>query len=207
MRLRRGREAHIKNIQGHRLSRQTKKEQHTVYIPNKYISPKKTIGNALSSIYGIGPKRASAVCSAIGVAYGGRILKLSQVQLSNATKHISDNYVVGSSLKRHVHADIQGLIEMRSYRGIRHQNHLPVRGQRTHTNAQTRKRWSYQDGNSRFGRVFSQPRKSNVRTRRVCFNKPRAQPVSAQTRSTRAKKTKKGTKFLVNDNIVHMEGD
>jgi small subunit ribosomal protein S13 len=113
-----------------------------VYILNKYVSPKKTIGNALTNIYGLGHKRALAICAAIGIAFGARSLKLTSLQIFEICKHIAHRYAVGSDLKKKVYSNIRALIRARSYRGIRHQNNLPVRGQRTHTNAQTRRRWS-----------------------------------------------------------------
>lgn len=111
-----------------------------VYILNKFISPKKTIGNALTNIYGIGPKRAKAVCAAIGVSTNTRTHQLTTLAVHSITTYISNNYVVSAALRRVVHTNIQNLIKIHCYKGFRHQNHLPVRGQRTHTNAQTRKR-------------------------------------------------------------------
>jgi len=114
-----------------------------VHILNKYISPKETIGNSLTKIYGIGQKRSYDVCAAVGVARGARIALARPTTVTEISREIMSKYEIGSSLKKRVYSDIQALTKMRSYRGVRHQNHLPARGQRTHTNAQTRKRWSF----------------------------------------------------------------
>lgn len=111
-----------------------------IHILNKYISPKKTIIAALTTIYGIGVKRALGACGAIGISFKDRSHKLTPSLIAELNRHILNKFVIGSSLKRHIHGNIQSLIKIRSYRGIRHQNKLPARGQRTHTNAQTRKR-------------------------------------------------------------------
>lgn len=110
-----------------------------VYIYNKYISPKKTINIALTNIYGIGKKRALDITKMLGINPNIRFGKITKTQLSKITKYISKEYIVGSFLRQEVTENIKKYIKIRHYKGLRHRMKLPVRGQRTHTNAQTRK--------------------------------------------------------------------
>ena len=114
-----------------------------VYISNKKIPPQKPIHNALTHIYGIGRKKASEITDHLCINPSSRFHELTSTQISKITKHITSiNFPskVGSLLQKNVNANIKRYIKIRSYRGLRHRNSLPVRGQRTHTNAKTQKR-------------------------------------------------------------------
>ena len=94
---------------------------------------------ALTYIFGIGRTRALATLKATGVSGDTRVKDLSEDDLVKLREHIEGNYRVEGDLRREVQADIRRKIEIGSYQGIRHRRGLPVRGQRTHTNARTRK--------------------------------------------------------------------
>ena len=114
-----------------------------VYIFNKKIPPRKPIHNALTHIYGIGSRKASEIANHLCINAASRFHKLTSTQISKITKHITSvnfSSKVGSLLQKNVNENIKRYIKIRSYRGLRHRNSLPVRGQRTHTNAQTQKK-------------------------------------------------------------------
>jgi len=112
-----------------------------VYLFNRHITPKKPIKTALTSIYGIGPKRALEITDNLCINPNLRFYKLKLTQISRICKLITSSYTVGSFLQKEIRENIKRSIRIRSYKGIRHKNCLPVRGQRTHTNAQTQKRF------------------------------------------------------------------
>jgi small subunit ribosomal protein S13 len=99
----------------------------------------KRVEIALTYIYGIGRKLASDIIKATGVNPDTRVKDLTEDDISKIREEIDHNYVVEGDLRRDVAMDIKRLIEIGSYRGIRHRRGLPVRGQRTKTNARTRK--------------------------------------------------------------------
>lgn len=105
-----------------------------VDIPND-----KRVEIALTSIYGIGSTRAQATLLATGVDPNVRVKDLSEVQLVAIREYIESNFRVEGDLRREVTSDIRRKVEISSYQGIRHRRGMPVRGQRTHTNARTRK--------------------------------------------------------------------
>ena len=88
---------------------------------------------------GIGRKSASDIIKATGVNPDTRVRDLSEDDVSKLREYIDHNYTVEGDLRRDVAYDIKRLIEIGSYRGVRHRKGLPVRGQRTKTNARTRK--------------------------------------------------------------------
>ena len=94
---------------------------------------------ALTYIYGIGRTRAQETLAATGVSPDVRVRDLSEDDLVKLRDHIDGNFKVEGDLRREVAADIRRKIEIGCYQGIRHRRGLPVRGQRTHTNARTRK--------------------------------------------------------------------
>lgn len=94
---------------------------------------------ALTYIYGIGLSRAQAVCSDTGVSPDTRVRSLTDDEVSRIRRYIEANYQVEGDLRREVQQNIKRKIEIGSYQGIRHRRGLPVRGQRTHTNARSRK--------------------------------------------------------------------
>jgi small subunit ribosomal protein S13 len=94
---------------------------------------------ALTYIYGIGRTRAQQTLAVTGVSPDVRVKDLSEDDLVKLREHIDGNYKVEGDLRREVASDIRRKIEIGSYQGIRHRRGLPVHGQRTHTNARTRK--------------------------------------------------------------------
>ena len=94
---------------------------------------------ALTYIYGIGRTRSVEILSATGIDESIRVKDLSDEQLVALRDHIEGTYKVEGDLRREVAADIRRKVEIGSYEGIRHRRGLPVRGQRTKTNARTRK--------------------------------------------------------------------
>ncbi|MCB0919472.1 MAG: 30S ribosomal protein S13 [Actinobacteria bacterium] len=99
----------------------------------------KRIEVALTYIYGIGRTRAQKTVAATGIDPSTRVHELSDDDLVKLRDFIDANYEVEGDLRREVQADIRRKVEVGSYQGIRHRRGLPVRGQRTHTNARTRK--------------------------------------------------------------------
>src|SRR5688572_5318619 len=94
---------------------------------------------ALTYIFGIGRTRSIETLAATGVNPDKRARDLSDEEIVALRDHIESNYKVEGDLKREVAADIRRKVEIGCYEGIRHRRHLPVRGQRTRTNARTRK--------------------------------------------------------------------
>ena len=93
---------------------------------------------ALTAIYGIGRPRARAICAAAGVASTTKIKDLSDAQMDKLREHVG-KFTVEGDLRREVTMSIKRLMDLGCYRGVRHRKGLPVRGQRTRTNARTRK--------------------------------------------------------------------
>ncbi len=99
----------------------------------------KRVDVALRYIYGIGPTRAMATVTGLGLDGGRKIRDLTDEEVTKIRGWIDRNYKVEGDLRRDVAQDIKRKIEIGSYQGIRHRRSLPVRGQRTHTNARIRK--------------------------------------------------------------------
>ena len=99
----------------------------------------KRIEIALTYIYGIGRSRAAEILAATGVSPDLRVKDLTDAELVPLRDYIEGNLKVEGDLRREVAADIRRKVEIGCYQGIRHRRGLPVRGQRTHTNARTRK--------------------------------------------------------------------
>ena len=99
----------------------------------------KRIEIGLTYIYGIGRKRSGDILTEAGVSPDIRIKDLSEADVQAIREFISKNYKVEGDLRREVQMSIKRLIEIGSYRGMRHRRNLPVRGQRTRTNSRTRK--------------------------------------------------------------------
>jgi small subunit ribosomal protein S13 len=105
-----------------------------VDIPND-----KHICIALTYIFGIGRSAAEAMLDKLNINKSIKAKDLSEDELVKIREYIEKNYTIEGDLRREVSQNIKRLIEINSYRGIRHKRGLPVRGQRTHTNARTRK--------------------------------------------------------------------
>ena len=103
------------------------------------IPTNKRVVIALQYIHGIGPASAKDICRAVGVEEARRVDTLSDAEILAIREHIDANHVVEGDLRRETTMNIKRLMDLGSYRGLRHRRNLPVRGQRTHTNARTRK--------------------------------------------------------------------
>ncbi|RUQ34545.1 30S ribosomal protein S13 [Micrococcus sp. HSID17245] len=103
------------------------------------IPREKRVIIALTYIYGVGKTRAEETLSGTGIDPNIRVKDLSDEQLVQLRDHIEGSYKVEGDLRREVAADIRRKVEIGSYEGLRHRRGLPVRGQRTKTNARTRK--------------------------------------------------------------------
>ena len=99
----------------------------------------KKIHIALTYIFGIGPKIANDLCNQTSIDKTKRVNELNDDELNKIREIIEQKHVVEGDLRRKVSMDIKRLNDLGCYRGLRHRKKLPVRGQRTHTNARTRK--------------------------------------------------------------------
>nr|WP_304504874.1 30S ribosomal protein S13 [Defluviimonas sediminis] len=99
----------------------------------------KRVPIALQYIHGIGPDVARKICAAVSIDEARRVNDLSDAEVLAIREHIDANYTVEGDLRREVTMNIKRLMDLGCYRGLRHRKNLPVRGQRTHTNARTRK--------------------------------------------------------------------
>jgi small subunit ribosomal protein S13 len=103
------------------------------------IPTAKRVPIALTYITGIGTTSAQAICEAVGIDATRRVNELSDDEVLKVREHIDANYTVEGDLRRDTTMNIKRLMDLGCYRGLRHRRNLPVRGQRTHTNARTRK--------------------------------------------------------------------
>ncbi len=94
---------------------------------------------ALRYIYGIGPTNAREICVKVGIDDTRRVNQLTEDEIIRIRDMIDKDFTVEGDLRREVAMNIKRLMDLGSYRGLRHRKGLPVRGQRTHTNARTRK--------------------------------------------------------------------
>lgn len=99
----------------------------------------KRVEAGLTYIYGIGPSTAKVILRETGVNADTRVKDLSNDDVAKLREYIDHHLVVEGDLRRNVSLDIKRLVEIQCYRGVRHRKGLPVRGQRTKTNARTRK--------------------------------------------------------------------
>jgi small subunit ribosomal protein S13 len=99
----------------------------------------KRVEVSLSYIFGIGRPSATKICGSVNVAPETKVRDLTDDEVSRIREFIDKNYTVEGELRKQVRTDIQRLIEINSYRGIRHRRGLPCRGQRTKTNARTKR--------------------------------------------------------------------
>ncbi len=94
---------------------------------------------ALTYIYGIGLTTSRKILDTTGIDYDKRVHELTDAEAATIRKEIQENYQVEGDLRKKVAMDIKGLMDLGNYRGLRHRKGLPVRGQKTKTNARTRK--------------------------------------------------------------------
>ena len=102
------------------------------------IPDNKHLNIALTYIYGIGKTRAQNICDALDLKYSTRVNQLSESDLDNIRAEVGKFNLEGD-LRREISVNIKRLVDLATYRGSRHKKKLPVRGQRTHCNARTRK--------------------------------------------------------------------
>lgn len=103
------------------------------------IPTNKRVQIALTYITGIGNTSAKQMCEALGIADNRRVNDLSDAEVLKIREYIDANLTVEGDLRRETSMNIKRLMDLGCYRGLRHRRGLPVRGQRTHTNARTRK--------------------------------------------------------------------
>ena len=103
------------------------------------IPREKRLVISLTYVFGIGRTTASQICAATGIDESTRTRDLTDEEINKIRAYIDQNLKVEGDLKREVQQDIKRKMEIGSYQGLRHRKGLPVRGQRTHTNARTRK--------------------------------------------------------------------
>ena len=103
------------------------------------IPTNKRVHVALTYVHGIGASSARQICEAVGIDESRRVNELSDAEVLKMREHIDENYTVEGDLRREKSMNIKRLMDLGCYRGLRHRRGLPVRGQRTHTNARTRK--------------------------------------------------------------------
>ena len=103
------------------------------------VPSSKRLEIALRYIYGIGPKYSRNICESVKVDASKRVNELNEDEIIKIREFIDKNFLVEGDLRREVSVRIKRLTDLGCYRGLRHRKKLPVRGQRTHTNARTRK--------------------------------------------------------------------
>ena len=99
----------------------------------------KRVKVALTYIYGIGATTANEICKVVGISDDKRVNKLADDEVLKIREYIESKYKVEGDLRSEASLNIKRLTDLGTYRGLRHRKKLPVRGQRTHTNARTRK--------------------------------------------------------------------
>ena len=103
------------------------------------IPQNKVVSIALTYIHGIGPFISKKICEKLNISSSKRVNDLSEEEVLKIRELIDSNYKVEGDLRREISVNIKRLVDLASYRGSRHKKKLPVRGQRTHCNARTRK--------------------------------------------------------------------
>ena len=103
------------------------------------IPQNKVLDVALTYIFGIGDKFSKTICKELNIPNNKRVNSLTEIEIIKIREFIEKNYVVEGDLKRETSLNIKRLVDLGTYRGSRHRKKLPVRGQRTHCNARTRK--------------------------------------------------------------------
>ncbi len=103
------------------------------------IPREKRCETALTYIFGIGPSTAQSMCLTLGIDPATRVRDLTDDEVAQLRNHVDNNLRVEGDLRREISQDIKRKMEIGCYQGLRHRKGLPVHGQRTHTNARTRK--------------------------------------------------------------------
>lgn len=118
---------------------QQEKDLRVARIAGVNIPTGKRVPIALTYIHGIGPHFAEQICESVGIDRARRVNELSDAEVLQIREYIDANLTVEGDLRRETQMNIKRMMDLGSYRGLRHRRNLPVRGQRTHTNARTRK--------------------------------------------------------------------
>ena len=103
------------------------------------LPKKKRVEYGLTYIFGIGLTSSRKILDTVGISYDKRVYELSEDEVASIRKEIQNNYQVEGDLRKKIAMDIKALKDLGLYRGLRHRRGLPVRGQKTKTNARTRK--------------------------------------------------------------------
>ena len=117
-----------------------KSKKKMIYILNTNLKDQKQIGKALSGICGVGNALSKQICDDLGISASLKVHQLSPSQIDILNQGIPQNYSIGADLQSEVRRRKERLVAVSSYRGIRHSQGLPSRGQRTHGNARTVRR-------------------------------------------------------------------
>jgi len=113
-----------------------------IYFLETEISNTKKVNKSLENVYGIGKKKINLICKKLGIAKNLQTSDLLNKQVTNMSQHVSDSKtLIGNSLKKENLLFSQKLVNIKSFRGLRKIKGLPVRGQRTHTNAKTSRKF------------------------------------------------------------------
>lgn len=108
-----------------------------VYFLNTNLDPKYKMYTALTKIYGLGKYQSAQICDELGISPEKRIKQLNALELEKLSNLITQNYEIGSDIKQSRLQNVTRLIKIGAYRGFRHSDGLPVRGQKTHGNSRT----------------------------------------------------------------------
>jgi small subunit ribosomal protein S13 len=128
-----------RNLLGHRREPSEFGDRTVARIAGVNIPTAKRVVIALQYIHGIGAAKAKEIVEKVGIAPERRVHQLTDQEVLQIREAIDRDYVVEGDLRRDVSMNIKRLMDLGAYRGLRHRRSLPVRGQRTHTNARTRK--------------------------------------------------------------------
>ena len=116
-----------------------------IQILGIFLKENKKFYLQIQKVFGIGAARAAFLCRILGISPSIKVRSLTSVQLRFVRKFLEKHYLLGRDLKKNIQENIERLSTIGAYRGTRHRYGLPVRGQRTRTNARTRKRYKKKD--------------------------------------------------------------
>lgn len=111
-----------------------------LYLYGANLPDNKKLCYALANIHGIGYKTASKICNHLGVGKEFCVYQLTDSQISSICEFIEKNYLIEGDLRKEIYLNITRLVNIGTYRGLRHVQGLPLRGQRTHSNGKTQKK-------------------------------------------------------------------
>ena len=137
-----------------------KEEEKMIYILNTNLKDQQVIRKALSSIYGVGDTLSKQICDDLGISTSLKICQLSPLQVDMLNQVIPQSYPIGADLQSEIRKRKERLVAVSSYRGIRHSQGLPARGQRTHGNARTARK-----GQFLLTKIFAKKNKTSPRNR------------------------------------------